>query len=138
MTNQSEKLIRPLRRRRYVYYLFLILIPLGLGISVVWSLFAYGYTEQLFFALMSSFWLILAVVFLFYVRIKDMLRAEAILKLAGQHSGAMRMEWMTDELGLSEYKALGIMNSFVKKGRAVVKEPEKRWNFPTLSKQKKE
>ncbi len=133
MSEALKKLIRPLRNRRYMYYSFLIIIPLGLISSVYWSLTVYGITEQLFFAVMSSLWLILAVVFLFYVRIKDLIRAERIIELASQHSGAMRMEWMTKQLGLSEYKAIGIMNSFKKKGIVDVKVEGERWNFPTLS-----
>ncbi len=134
MADGLQKVMKPIRRRRWFLYALGIIIVLGLGLSVVIQFINLGFVEQALYTSLGGIFLILAAVMFLYLQLLQLRRLESVAQLAVKHNGIMRMEFMTKELWLPENKARSIMQYFVKQKLAVIKKEGERWTFPDLQK----
>lgn len=134
MTDGLQKVMKPIRRRRWFLYAICIIIVIGLALSVVIQFITLGFVEQVLYTSLGGIFLILAAVMFVYLQLIQLQRAEYVARLAVRHNGVMRLEYITKELLLPEDKARSTMNYFVKKKLAVTKKEGERWTFPTLQK----
>jgi len=134
MTNGLQKVMKPIRRRRWFLYVICIIIVVGLGLSVVIQFISLGFVEQVLYTTLGGVFLILAAVMFVYLQLIQLQRAEYVARFAMKHNGVMRLEFMTKDLGLPENKARSTMHYFVKRKLAVTKKEGERWTFPALQK----
>ncbi len=134
MTEGLQKVMKPIRRRRWFLYSIATIIVVGLGLAVVIQFINLGFVEQVLYTSLGGIFLILAAVMFIYLQLIQLQRAEYVARLAVKHNGIMRLEFMTKELWLPENKALATMHYFVKRKLAVTKKEGERWTFPDLKK----
>ncbi|MFX0202459.1 MAG: hypothetical protein ACFFCW_40655 [Candidatus Hodarchaeota archaeon] len=132
MSKGLQKVMKPIRRRRWFLYAICIIIVIGLGLSVVIQFISLGFVEQVLYTSLGGIFLILAAVMFVYLQLIQLQRAEYVARLAAKHNGTMRLEYMTKDLMLPENKARSTMHYFVKRKLAVTKKEGERWTFPTL------
>jgi len=69
---------------------------------------------------------------LFLVPTRDMRRAEAIIVIASEHGGTLKVDMVRQETGLPENKIVQLLDWMVKQGMAEKREQTNRWVFPEL------
>jgi MFS family permease len=132
MSQGLELLTGKVRRRRYRYYTFAIITTVALALAGIVGYMIYGATEQGWASIQSSLFLTFALLLLFLVPTRDMRRAEAIIILASEHGGTLKVDTIRQKLGLPEDKIVQLLGWMVKQKMAEKREQTDRWVFPEM------
>jgi MFS family permease len=132
MSQGLELLTGKVRRRRYRYYTFGIITIIALALAGITGFMIYGETEAGWASIQSSLFLSFAILLLFLVPTRDMRRVEAIIVLASEHGGTLKVETVRQELGLPEDKILALLGWMKKQKMVDQREQTDRWVFPEL------
>ncbi|MFW9786220.1 MAG: hypothetical protein ACFFE2_01715 [Candidatus Thorarchaeota archaeon] len=138
MTQGLELLTGKVRRRRYRYYAFAIITTIALALAGIVGFVIYGASEQGWASIQSSLFLTFALLLLFLVPTRDMRRAEAIIIIASNHGGTLKVSTVRQETGLPEAKVEQLLDWMVKQKMAEKREQTNRWVFPELRRGKSE
>ncbi|MFW9910704.1 MAG: hypothetical protein ACFFEF_19285, partial [Candidatus Thorarchaeota archaeon] len=132
MSQGLELLTGKVRRRRYRYYTFGIITIIALSLAGITGFMIFGATEEGWAGIQSSVFLSFAILLLFLIPTRDMRRAEAIITLASEHGGTLKVETIQKELLLPKDKILALLGWMVKQKMAEKREQTDRWVFPEL------
>jgi MFS family permease len=138
MSQGLELLTGKIRRRRYRYYTFGAITIIALALAGITGYMIFGATDEGWTSVQSSLFLSFAILLLFLVPTRDMRRAEAIVVLASEHGGTLKVETVRQELGLPEDKILALLGWMKKQKMAEQREQTDRWVFPELRRGKDE
>lgn len=132
MSQRLDSLTRKVRRRRYRYYSFAIITIVALGLAGLVGYIVYGPTEPGWASVQSSLFLSFAILLLFLVPTRDMRRAEAIIVLASDHGGTLKVDFIQQKLGLPEDKIVQLLGWMIKQKMVEKREQTDRYVFPEL------
>ncbi|MFW9964443.1 MAG: hypothetical protein ACFFCX_12805 [Candidatus Sifarchaeia archaeon] len=132
MSQGLELLTSKVRRRRYRYYAFGTITIIALGLAGITGFVIFGATEEGWAGVQSSLFLSFAILLLFLIPTRDMRRIEAIIVLASEHGGSIKVDAIQKELLLPEDKILALLGWLTKQKMAEKREQTERWVFPEL------
>jgi MFS family permease len=138
MSQGLELLTGKIRRRRYRYYTFGAITIIALALAGITGYMIFGATDEGWASVQSSLFLSFAILLLFLIPTRDMRRAEAIVILASEHGGTLKVETVRQELGLPVDKILALLGWMKKQKMAEQREQTDRWVFPELRRGKDE
>ncbi|MFW9849635.1 MAG: hypothetical protein ACFFF4_10850 [Candidatus Thorarchaeota archaeon] len=134
MTDKAETLLKKIRRRRNMYYAFGIFVSIALMIAGYLGWILQEGTEAGFNSIQSSVLLTFAMLLLVLVPTRDLRRIEAIIYLAEQRGGTLKVEEIRKNIGLPDDKAVSLLVWMQKKKMVEKVETTNRWIFPELRK----